>query len=102
VKKGVGPIERGCLHTVNRPGKYKGYEDGIEEDRQDDPRNPLHDRSSSASIFSASTLLIVESGASQMKKSCGLVVDRGSVLVWGDGRMCISLRRIYPELAILL
>jgi hypothetical protein len=89
----VGSFERGCLHTVNRPGKYKGYEDGIEEDRQDDPRNPLHDRSFSASIFSASTLPIVESGGSQVKKSCGLVlVDRGSVLVWGDGRMCISLR----------
>jgi hypothetical protein len=68
----------------------------MEEDRQDDPRNPLHDRSSSASIFSASTLLIVESGASQVKKSCGLVVDRGSVLDWADGRICISLRSAGP------
>jgi hypothetical protein len=43
VKRRVGPFELGGLHTVNHPGKRKGYEDGIEENRQDDPRNPPHD-----------------------------------------------------------
>jgi hypothetical protein len=58
-KRGGGS-ELGGLHTVNHPGKRKGYEDGIEENRQDDPRNPPHDVrpgatgsfwSSSGSIF---------------------------------------------------
>jgi hypothetical protein len=36
-------LNSGGSHTVNHPGKDKGYEDGIDENRQDDPRNPPHD-----------------------------------------------------------